>query len=99
MESKQPCEPLILQRAEDDTSTPALHQYAARYLLDHQVEGVQWLWNHYMNKTGCILGDEMGLGTFAFSIRHPSAFSSLFSKLNQLFVYLSLFLLDVCFYL
>ncbi|NWR71772.1 ER6L2 protein, partial [Centropus unirufus] len=33
-----------------------------RYLRDYQREGVQFLYGHYTNKRGCILGDDMGLG-------------------------------------
>lgn len=33
-----------------------------RYLRDYQREGVQFLYGHYANKRGCILGDDMGLG-------------------------------------
>ncbi|XP_075303157.1 DNA excision repair protein ERCC-6-like 2 isoform X2 [Opisthocomus hoazin] len=33
-----------------------------RYLRDYQREGAQFLYGHYANKRGCILGDDMGLG-------------------------------------
>ncbi|XP_035749726.1 DNA excision repair protein ERCC-6-like 2 isoform X2 [Egretta garzetta] len=33
-----------------------------RYLRDYQREGTQFLYGHYANKRGCILGDDMGLG-------------------------------------
>jgi hypothetical protein len=33
-----------------------VHKYAARYLFDHQVEGVQWLWGKYVDRLGAILG-------------------------------------------
>ncbi|NWZ70267.1 ER6L2 protein, partial [Acrocephalus arundinaceus] len=33
-----------------------------RYLRDYQREGAQFLYRHYFNKRGCILGDDMGLG-------------------------------------
>ncbi|NXD43807.1 ER6L2 protein, partial [Copsychus sechellarum] len=33
-----------------------------RYLRDYQREGAQFLYKHYANKKGCILGDDMGLG-------------------------------------
>ncbi|NXI75623.1 ER6L2 protein, partial [Rhipidura dahli] len=33
-----------------------------RYLRDYQREGAQFLYTHYANKKGCILGDDMGLG-------------------------------------
>jgi SNF2 family DNA or RNA helicase len=39
-----------------------VHKYARQYLFDHQVEGVRWLWEHYANRVGCILGDDMGMG-------------------------------------
>ncbi|XP_050185849.1 DNA excision repair protein ERCC-6-like 2 isoform X2 [Myiozetetes cayanensis] len=33
-----------------------------RYLRDYQREGAQFLYRHYADKRGCILGDDMGLG-------------------------------------
>lgn len=33
-----------------------------RYLRGYQREGAQFLYWHYANKRGCILGDDMGLG-------------------------------------
>ncbi|NXF04570.1 ER6L2 protein, partial [Smithornis capensis] len=33
-----------------------------RYLRDYQREGAQFLYRHYTNGRGCILGDDMGLG-------------------------------------
>ncbi|XP_066472246.1 DNA excision repair protein ERCC-6-like 2 isoform X2 [Tiliqua scincoides] len=33
-----------------------------RYLRDYQREGAQFLYRHYVHKSGCILGDDMGLG-------------------------------------
>ncbi|NXM75843.1 ER6L2 protein, partial [Serilophus lunatus] len=33
-----------------------------RYLCDYQREGAQFLYRHYANGRGCILGDDMGLG-------------------------------------
>ncbi|KAF1479547.1 DNA excision repair protein ERCC-6-like 2, partial [Megadyptes antipodes antipodes] len=33
-----------------------------RYLRDYQREGAQFLYGHYANGRGCILGDDMGLG-------------------------------------
>ncbi|XP_041889074.1 DNA excision repair protein ERCC-6-like 2 isoform X1 [Corvus kubaryi] len=33
-----------------------------RYLRDYQREGAQFLYKHYADKRGCILGDDMGLG-------------------------------------
>ncbi|KGL80016.1 Putative DNA repair and recombination protein RAD26-like, partial [Tinamus guttatus] len=33
-----------------------------RYLRDYQREGAQFLYGHYANKRGCVLGDDMGLG-------------------------------------
>jgi len=32
------------------------------YLKDYQIEGVQFLYNAYLNNRGCILADDMGLG-------------------------------------
>lgn len=39
-----------------------VNRYAARYLFDHQVEGVKWLWEKYCQQKGAILGDDMGMG-------------------------------------
>ncbi|KAH9510325.1 DNA excision repair protein ERCC-6-like 2 [Bulinus truncatus] len=33
-----------------------------QYLRDYQREGIQFLYEHYINKTGAILADDMGLG-------------------------------------
>ncbi|XP_076093658.1 uncharacterized protein LOC143064602 isoform X2 [Mytilus galloprovincialis] len=33
-----------------------------RYLRDYQRTGIQFMYNHYKNSQGCILGDDMGLG-------------------------------------
>lgn len=33
-----------------------------RYLRDYQRDGAQFLYRHYIRKSGCILGDDMGLG-------------------------------------
>ncbi|XP_053727956.1 DNA excision repair protein ERCC-6-like 2 isoform X2 [Synchiropus splendidus] len=33
-----------------------------RYLRDYQREGIQFIYNNYMQSRGCILGDDMGLG-------------------------------------
>ncbi|KAM3938757.1 DNA excision repair protein ERCC-6-like 2 [Leptodactylus fuscus] len=33
-----------------------------RYLRDYQREGIQFLYEHYAQSKGCILGDDMGLG-------------------------------------
>ncbi|NXF22718.1 ER6L2 protein, partial [Rhodinocichla rosea] len=47
-----------------------------RYLRDYQREGAQFLYRHYANKRGCILGDDMGLGktiqviTFLAAVLH-----------------------------
>ena len=33
-----------------------------RYLRDYQRDGVRFLYQHYSENTGAILGDDMGLG-------------------------------------
>lgn len=32
------------------------------YRFDFQVQGVEWMYNNYMARKGCILADDMGLG-------------------------------------
>jgi hypothetical protein len=34
-----------------------VNRYIARYLLNHQVDGVKWMWNRYLTGNGAILGD------------------------------------------
>lgn len=34
-------------------------------LREHQVEGVKWMYQRFLDGRGCILGDEMGLGKTA----------------------------------
>ena len=36
----------------------SIHTYLAKY----QIEGIQWLFDHYAKGQGAILGDDMGLG-------------------------------------
>jgi SNF2 family DNA or RNA helicase len=55
-------EKLILESNNEDISDSQVNQYANRYLMDHQVFGVKWLWSKYCASTGCILGDDMGMG-------------------------------------
>jgi hypothetical protein len=35
---------------------PYINKYAAQYLKDYQIQGVQWLYQKYSSKAGCILG-------------------------------------------
>jgi SNF2 family DNA or RNA helicase len=35
---------------------PSINKYAAQYLKDYQIQGVQWMYNKYACKAGCILG-------------------------------------------
>ena len=39
-----------------------INKYISMYLKDYQIEGVQFLYNAYLNNRGCILADDMGLG-------------------------------------
>lgn len=47
------------QLSEDGDSIPYTIN---RYLRDYQREGAQFLYRHYIEGRGCILGDDMGLG-------------------------------------
>ncbi|XP_034366453.1 DNA excision repair protein ERCC-6-like 2 isoform X2 [Arvicanthis niloticus] len=47
------------QLSEDGDSIPYTIN---RYLRDYQREGAQFLYRHYIQGRGCILGDDMGLG-------------------------------------
>lgn len=47
------------QLSEDGDSIPYTIN---RYLRDYQREGTQFLYRHYIEGRGCILGDDMGLG-------------------------------------
>lgn len=55
-------EPLILESDNEEIPDCHVNQYANRFLMDHQVIGVKWLWSKYCASTGCILGDDMGMG-------------------------------------
>ncbi|XP_052090388.1 DNA excision repair protein ERCC-6-like 2 [Mytilus californianus] len=44
-----------------------------RYLRDYQRMGIQFMYNHYKNGQGCILGDDMGLGKTVQVIGFTSA--------------------------
>lgn len=37
-------------------SPPTINKYAAQYLKDYQIQGVQWMYQKYSCKAGCILG-------------------------------------------
>uniref|UniRef100_A0A8C4RZX1 Excision repair cross-complementation group 6-like 2 n=1 Tax=Erpetoichthys calabaricus TaxID=27687 RepID=A0A8C4RZX1_ERPCA len=41
---------------------PSIPYTINRYLRDYQREGVMFIYNHYIQGKGCILGDDMGLG-------------------------------------
>ena len=43
------------------------------YLADYQIEGVKWLFDHYVKGEGAILGDDMGLGKTVQTITLISA--------------------------
>ena len=53
---KQPMQPLDLGNGK------ILNKYFYQYLFDHQVDGITWLWSKFSQGTGCILGDDMGMG-------------------------------------
>lgn len=53
----QPQEPMMLNT---DEHSCYVNKYAARYLMNHQIEGIRWLWDKYQKQQGAILGDEMG---------------------------------------
>ena len=44
-----------------------------KFLRSYQREGVEWLWNQYMQGRGGVLGDEMGLGKTVQTIAFISA--------------------------
>jgi SNF2 family DNA or RNA helicase len=54
-----------------------LNHHIARYLLDHQVEGILWLWSKYLDGKGVILADDMGMGK---TIQITALISILFCK-------------------
>ena len=61
--SRLPCNgPLVL----DESRGLQVHQFANRYLMDYQREGVKFMFNSLSQKdtkkAGCILNDDMGLG-------------------------------------
>ncbi|OBS73762.1 hypothetical protein A6R68_15700 [Neotoma lepida] len=56
---KIPSLPNAFKLSEDGDSIPYTIN---RYLRDYQREGAQFLYRHYIQGRGCILGDDMGLG-------------------------------------
>lgn len=54
--------PLKLQSPTDEDTELEVCSNINSYLFDYQREGVQFLFNAYIKRTGAILGDEMGLG-------------------------------------
>ncbi|NWQ81800.1 ER6L2 protein, partial [Columbina picui] len=54
-----PCPAVAFKLSDDGDFIPYTIN---RYLRDYQREGAQFLYRHYANKRGCILGDDMGLG-------------------------------------
>jgi SNF2 family DNA or RNA helicase len=58
-DAKQPERPFLLH---DYDVKSHVNKYAAKFLLDHQVSGVTWLWGKYCMSQGAILGDDMGMG-------------------------------------
>ena len=45
-----------------DNSILMLNGRARKYLRDYQLEGVRWMCQKYVERSGCILGDDMGMG-------------------------------------
>ncbi|XP_020144833.2 DNA excision repair protein ERCC-6-like 2 [Microcebus murinus] len=56
---KFPSSAVAFKLSEDGDSIPYTIN---RYLRDYQREGAQFLYGHYIQGRGCILGDDMGLG-------------------------------------
>ncbi|XP_023620802.1 DNA excision repair protein ERCC-6-like 2 isoform X1 [Myotis lucifugus] len=56
---KFPSSAVAFQLSEDGDSIPYTIN---RYLRDYQREGAQFLYGHFIQGRGCILGDDMGLG-------------------------------------
>uniref|UniRef100_A0A8C3X3D5 DNA excision repair protein ERCC-6-like 2 n=1 Tax=Catagonus wagneri TaxID=51154 RepID=A0A8C3X3D5_9CETA len=56
---KFPSSAVPFQLSEDGASIPYTIN---RYLRDYQREGAQFLYGHFIEGRGCILGDDMGLG-------------------------------------
>ncbi|XP_008526819.2 DNA excision repair protein ERCC-6-like 2 isoform X3 [Equus przewalskii] len=56
---KFPSSSVAFQLSEDGDSIPYTIN---RYLRDYQREGAQFLYGHFIQGRGCILGDDMGLG-------------------------------------
>lgn len=56
---KSPSSASAFKLSEDGDSIPYTIN---RYLRDYQREGAQFLYRHYIQGRGCILGDDMGLG-------------------------------------
>lgn len=56
---KFPSSAVAFQLSEDGHSIPYTIN---RYLRDYQREGAQFLYGHFIQGKGCILGDDMGLG-------------------------------------
>ena len=54
-----------------------LNHHISRYLMDHQVEGIDWLWSKYLSLDGAILADDMGMGK---TIQITGLLSILFQK-------------------
>ncbi|XP_074186358.1 DNA excision repair protein ERCC-6-like 2 isoform X3 [Rhinolophus sinicus] len=58
-DQKFPSSAVAFQLSEDGDSIPYTIN---RYLRDYQREGAQFLYGHFIQGRGCILGDDMGLG-------------------------------------
>lgn len=58
-DKKFPSSAVAFQLSEDGDTIPFTIN---RYLRDYQREGAQFLYGHFIQGRGCILGDDMGLG-------------------------------------
>ena len=54
----------------------SIHTYLAKY----QIEGIQWLFDHYAKGQGAILGDDMGLGK---TVQTISLIAAILQKTGQ----------------
>lgn len=62
-DAKQSEEPLLLH---DYDVKSQVNKFAAKFLLDHQVSGVGWLWGKYCKSQGAILGKILKINTYIY---------------------------------
>lgn len=58
-----------------------VNRHVARYLLDHQVVGVKWLFGKVFDGDGAILGDDMGMGK---TVQIAALLNALFYKTGSI---------------